>query len=334
MEGQRLLVTGATGLVGGAVARRYRERGWQVRALVRDLTRAQTLGDIGVELTTGELGPNAELAAACDGVTHVVHCAAKVGDWGPVDDYRDVNVGGTKRLIEQLTSRGHLERFVHISSLGVYEARDHHGTDESEPANVSGIDGYTVTKAESEAVVVKMAESEGLPAIILRPGFIYGPGDRTVIPRIIERLRSGKFAFLGSGDQLLNNVYVGNLLQAIEQAMTCPADYHGRAYNVTDPRLVTKQEFVFAIADAFDLPRPKRHVPLPIARAFAIGLESWYRLRKKQSAPLLSRARYKFLGLNLDFSSARAREELGYDPQTDFKDGMAETLESLRGEST
>ena len=229
---------------------------------------------------------------------------------------------------------GLLKRLVHISSLGVYEARDHHGTDETEPPNVSGIDGYTVTKAESEQLVVDRCRDTGLPAIVLRPGFVYGPGDQNVIPRIVERLRDGKFAFLGSGDQLLNNVFVGNIVHAIDRAFAADESQCGEAFNITDPRLVSKQEFVFSIADAFELKHPQKHVPLAVAKILAGALESAYRLLGKNKAPLLSKARYKFLGLNLDFSSDKARRELGYDPPTDFTEGMAATLESLTARRT
>lgn len=324
-----LLVTGATGLVGGEVARHFVLQGWRVRALVRDTDRAADLAGDGVELVSGTLNDAGALKAACADVTHAVHCAAKVGDWGPIEDYRRVNVEGTRMLLEALRAAGSLKRMIHISSLGVYEARDHHGTDETEPPNVSGIDGYTLTKAESEAVVVNFAKESGFPAIVLRPGFVYGPGDNNVIPRIVERLRAGQFAFLGSGDQLLNNIFVGNIVHAVEQAFAASDEQHGEVFNITDPRLVSKQEFVFSIADAFGLGRPQKHVPLAVAKVLASVLESSYRLLGKKQAPLLSKARYKFLGLNLDFSDDKARRILNYNPPTDFSDGMAQTLAAI-----
>ena len=324
-----LLVTGATGLVGGAIARASAANGWQVRALVRDLDRAAPLAADGVELCEGSLNDADSLHHACQGVTHAVHCAAKVGDWGSIDDYRHVNVDGTRLLIDSLESCGRLERLIHISSLGVYEARDHHGTDETEEPNVSGIDGYTLTKAESERLVLDRAKNGQLPAIILRPGFVYGAGDQNVIPRIVERLRSKQFAFLGSGDQLLNNIYVENIVHAVERAFAVDSTHCGDVFNITDPRLVSKQEFIFAIADAFGLGRPTKHVPLAVARVLAATLEAAYRMLGKKEAPLLSKARYKFLGLNLDFSDDKARRILGYDPQIDFAEGMAETLKAI-----
>ena len=221
-------------------------------------------------------------------------------------------------------------RFVHISSLGVYPAHDHHGTDESAPLGDGGIDGYTRTKIEAEAVVRDAAGS--IPIIVLRPGFVYGPRDRTVIPRLLERVADGKFAYLGSGDQLMNNIYVGNLAAAIGLALTAPyqeAVAEGCEFNLTDPRLVTKREFVGSVAAGAGLDPPTRQVPLPLARGVAAVLEAIWRWRGKTTAPLLSQARIKFLGLNLDFDSSRAKRRLGYRPVHDFEQAIAETMDGV-----
>ena len=327
-----LLVTGATGLVGGEVIAQAADRGWTVRALTRSGP-PDDLADLPVDWRTVDFDRVESLAEAADGVTHVVHAAAKVGDWGPVEQYIDANAGGTRRLIESLGDAP-VERFVQISSLGVYPARDHHGTDETEPVATSGIDGYTLSKIKAEQVVRDAAEA-GLRAVILRPGFVYGPRDRTVIPRILERVRSGQFAYLGSGDQLMNNISVVNLADAILQALT--VDYEtvtaeGLELNLTDPRLVSKREFVGSVAEGAGLKPPSRQVPLPVARGVAKVLEAVWRWRGKQEAPLLSQARIKFLGLNLDYSSDRARRCLGYAPQLDFRDAIAATMSAMMSE--
>ncbi len=322
-----LLVTGATGLVGSHVAERARREGWRVRALVRTSADTRLLDEWGVEKAIGDLADPASLPNAVAGVTAFVHCAAKVGDWGPVDDYRRVNVHGLESLLAAAERAETVRRFLHVSSLGVYEARDHHGTDESVPPAAQGIDGYTLTKVEAERLILRHVREKGLRATVIRPGFVYGPRDRTVLPRIVERLRTGAFAYLGSGDQLMNNTYVGNLVDAIFLALERDGAI-GETYNVTDGRLVTKKEFVGAIARLSGLPEPTRHVPLPVAKALAAALESVWRLLRKTEAPLLSRARIKFLGLNLDYSIDKARRELEYDPRIDFDEGIRRALEA------
>ncbi len=326
-----ILVTGATGLVGSHVAERARSLGIRTRAVVRASSDVKLLDEWGVEKVTGDMTDADSLKQAAQGASVVVHCAAKVGDWGPVEDYRSVNVDGLETLLQAVEASGSLRRFVHVSSLGVYEARDHFGTDESEPPNVSGIDGYTLTKAEAEKLVVDHIREQNLPATVLRPGFIYGPRDRTVLPRLLAKLKSGSVKFLGSGEQLMNNTFVGNLVDAIFLAIE-KDECQGEVFNIRDNRLVSKREFMRTIAEAAGYPVPQKSVPLPVARVLATLMEGTWRLLKKQDAPLLSSARIKFLGLNLDYCIDKAKRELGYEPGVEFAEGMQGAVEWCRGE--
>ena len=321
-----VLVTGATGLVGSHVAEQAVQRGWRVRALVRPNADLSFLRGLNVELVPGDLDQPESLKSACDGVTIVIHCAAKVGDWGRTDEYRRINVAGTKSLMEATLATQTLKRWVQISSLGVYEGKDHYGTDEATAPCATGIDGYTLTKVESELLVCDYIRDRRLPGVVLRPGFIYGPRDRTVLPKLTDRLRSGKFAFLGSPDKLMNNTYVGNLCEAIWLAIECD-DIVGEVFNIRDPRAVTKREFIDTVCDAAGIVRPTKIVPLPIARFLASAMETTWKLLGKRDAPLLNSARIKFLGLNLDYSIDKAVRQLGYAPSTDFRDAMPLSIE-------
>ena len=317
--------------MGSHVAEYFHSRKIPVRALARETSDISLLCDWDVEIIPGDLNDSESLARATQDISVIMHCAAKVGDWGAIQDYRRVNVEGLRSLLDAAQSQSTLKRFVQISSLGVYEARDHHGTDESEPPSLAGIDGYTRTKAESDQLVRERIETTNLPAVILRPGFIYGPRDRTVLPRILDRLRDGSFKFLGSGEQLLNNTYVGNVVEAVRLAIERD-DIVGEIFNITDGRLVTKRQFAQAITKRAGLPEPKKSVPLPIAKVAARGLESLYRVLGKKEAPLPSMAMVKFMGFNLDYSIDKARGQLGYNPPISFEEGMDKTFEWLRDE--
>lgn len=326
-----ILVTGATGLVGSHVAEEARRRGLRVRALVRPAADTTPLRQWGVELMPGDITDANAVRTAVAGASVIVHCAAKVGDWGPTEEYREVNVHALERLLEAVEQCGDLKRFVHISSLGVYQARDHYGTDETEEPSTTGIDGYTLTKVEAERVVLRHVEERGLPAVVLRPGFIYGPRDRTVLPRLLERLRSGQFAFLGPPYKLMNNTYVRNLVDAIFLAIQNDQAV-GRVYNITDGGLVSKQVFVSQIAEHAGYRIPTKVVPLAIARLLARMMEGLWKLLGKREAPLLSNARIKFLGLNLDYCIDRAKLELNYQPRVPFEEAMRQTIDWFRGE--
>ncbi|MFO0919729.1 MAG: NAD-dependent epimerase/dehydratase family protein [Planctomycetaceae bacterium] len=328
-EQDLILVTGATGLVGSHVVQEACRRGWKVRALVRSPAAASELSGWGAELATGDLGDTASLKKAVEGATVIVHCAAKVGDWGPTESYRAINVHGLETLLEAAEASGKLKRFVHISSLGVYQARDHYGTDETEQPSTTGIDGYTLTKVEAEKLVLEHARDRKLPAVVLRPGFIYGPRDRSVMPRVLERLKTKAFAFLGPPEKLMNNTYVVNLVQAVFLAIERD-DVLGEVFNITDGRLVTKKEFIETAAKLADYPVPDKIVPIGIAKFLARVLEFIWKLLGKQEAPLLSNARIKFLGLNLDYCIDKAKRQLGYQPKVDYQDAMKETIDWFR----
>src|SRR5437764_1050151 len=149
----RFLITGATGFVGGHVAAACRERDHHVSAIVRPSSETGELEKLGATLHRGELNDPALVRSAVTDADVVVHCAAKVGDWGPVDEYRQVNVESLRVLLEACKGRA-LQRFVHMSTLGVYAARDHYGTDENEPLPAQHIDGYTQTKVEAEQLAL------------------------------------------------------------------------------------------------------------------------------------------------------------------------------------
>lgn len=331
-KNDRLLVTGATGLVGSHIAEQAVKRGIKTRVVVRETSDTAFLKTIDCEIVHGDIGDPKSLASAMEGVTAIVHCAAMVGDWGPTEPYRQVNVGGTDNLVKAALEAGGLKKFVHVSSLGVYPARDHFGTDETVQPDPSGIDGYTLTKIESEQLVLKHVVESKLPAIVLRPGFIYGTRDRTVLPRIFEKLADKKFAFLGSKETLVNNTYVGNLCDAVFIALE--NDEHiGECFNITDGRTVTKGEFIQTIADAAGYTMPVKVVPLPIARALAKVMEATWKLLGKKEAPLLSSAKIKFLGLNLDYCIDKAKHKLQYAPATDFSEAMKTTVKWFQSEN-
>jgi nucleoside-diphosphate-sugar epimerase len=212
-----------------------------------------------------------------------------------------------------------------LSSLGVYEARDHFGTDETVPPPDRHMDGYTQSKVEAEKLVLEYQRRDRIPVVVLRPGFIYGSRDRTVLPRLIDNLRHKRVRYLGSGEQAMNTIYVGNLVDAVFLAIDKP-NAVGQVFNLTDDELVSKRRFLDTIADLAGLERPQGAVPLRVAKIAAWLMENIARLRGAKHAPRLTRARIKFLGLNLGFSVEKAKRELGYQPRVRFDEGIREAM--------
>ncbi|MBY0526329.1 MAG: NAD-dependent epimerase/dehydratase family protein [Gemmataceae bacterium] len=321
----RYFITGATGFVGSHLAEACVKRGDAVVALARTGSDTALLEKLGATIHRGDLTEADAVRKAVEGADVIVHCAAKVGDWGPVAEYRTVNVDGLRHLLEACRGKT-LQRFVHLSSLGVYAARHHHGTDESEPLPANHMDGYTQSKVEAEQLALGYQRHFQVPVVVLRPGFIYGPRDRTVIPRLVETIRSGQFRWLGGGKKALNSIYVGNLVDAIFLAVEKPGAI-GQVFNLTDGEFVSKRRFIESLVTGLDLPTPKPvGLPLWLARIVAWGMERKARRKGAAKAPRLTQARLKFLGLNLDFSIEKAKRELGYQPRVNFDKGMQETI--------
>jgi len=321
----RYLITGATGFLGSHLAEACAAHGDAVVALARPGSGTALLEKLGATLVRGDLTDGDAVRRAVEGADVVVHCAAKVGDWGPVADYRTVNVDGLRHLLDACRGKP-LHRFVHVSSLGVYAARHHHGTDESEPLPAFHMDGYTQSKVEAEQLALGYQKHFQVPVVVLRPGFIYGPRDRTVLPKLIESLRDGKVRWIAGGKKAMNTIYVANLVEAIFLAVDNP-NAIGQVYNLTDGELVSKRRFIESLVHGLNLPEPNpRSVPLWFARIIAWGMERQARKKNAAKAPRLTQARLKFLGLNLDFSIDKAKRELGYRPSVSFERGMEQTV--------
>jgi nucleoside-diphosphate-sugar epimerase len=324
-----IFVTGGTGLVGSHAIEEALNRGHRVKALVRPSSDTTWLDRWGVEKVVGVLEVADALRRGAEGADWVFNCAAKVGDWGTLEEFRRLNVAAFELLLEAALAAG-VGRFVHVSSLGVYEGRDHFGTTEETPPAADSLDAYTRSKTEAEALALRYHCERGLPVAIVRPGFIYGPRDRTVLPKLVRALRAGTFAYFGSGEQALNCIYVKNLVHGILLAAEAPGAV-GEVFNLTDGVRVTKRQFVGRVAELAGLRPPTRRIPLWLARTLAVAMEGVAKARGAMEPPLVNKARYKFLGLNLDYSIEKARRVLGYQPPYTTDEGLVAAMAEFAG---
>jgi 2-alkyl-3-oxoalkanoate reductase len=325
----KALVTGATGFIGGRIAQSLRERGDEVRGLVRDPGKAGALRSQGVELAQGDMEDLPSLTRAVEGVDRVYHTAAVVGDWPDVAHTKRVNVDGTRALLEASVAAG-VTRFIHISSLAVYGNKHHHGTDESAPYKYG--DTYTDAKIESELVVRAFQDAGKIETVRLRPGFVYGPGDRLLIPKISEALREGKFMFVGDGSKQMNCIYIDDLGDISLLAGDAP-QANGQAYNVTDGTQTKLRDFITFIANALNLPVPTRKVPPVIAVAGCYGSEYLARALGVKKAPLMNISRLRFLYYNQYYSIDKAKRELAWTPKFTYREGLPPTLAWATGKT-
>jgi nucleoside-diphosphate-sugar epimerase len=322
-SGSLALVTGATGFIGGRIVPALLARGYRVRVLVRDAARAALPAE--VERFEGDLCRPATLAGIERGVDLVVHAASLLGKWGtPEALMREVNVEGPSLLLRRFAGAP-LRRFVHLSAGGVTGPLPAGAADEGydcRPATA-----YERTKLEGERRVLATGLELGLPVIVVRPTFTYGPGDPHKLA-LFRAVRRGRYVFIGDGESVNHPVFIDDLIAGLMLAIE--RGRPGEVYIVGGERPVTKRELVNTIADALGVPHPRRGIPVGLARVAAAALELAGRTFGFE--PILSRSRVMMMADDFGYSIAKARRELGYEPSTGLPEGIAATVESYRRE--
>ncbi|MEA3305987.1 MAG: NAD-dependent epimerase/dehydratase family protein, partial [Candidatus Omnitrophota bacterium] len=263
------------------------------------------------------------LKTAMEGVDTVFHCAAIVGEWISKDKAEKINVEGTRNLLEAGVDAG-VKKFIYLSSLAVLGMRDHYNTPPEAPYGFTG-DAYSDTKIKSEKLVMDFYRGHGLPVVIVRPGFVFGPGDKKFLPRMLKLLKEKKFMFLGSGKNIMNLIFIDNLIDVLIKA-GLKEKAAGRIYNVTNKDKLTMKEFVFMLSDILKFERPRKSIPIPLAKFIALSMESYGRLTRKKKAPFLTKARIKVASLNLDFDISKTIDDLDYTSRVSIKEGLEKTL--------
>ena len=317
----RVLVTGASGLLGRSVARRLMERGDEVTVSQRG---SAGLG-AGREVR-GDIADQDVAAAAVAGQEGVVHLAAKVDVTGPWSDYVRTNVTGTAVLLDAARRAG-VTRFVHVSSPAVAHAGRAlvgAGAGPAEPARARG--NYARSKARAELLALGAA-SPAMAVTAVRPHLVWGPGDTQLIARVVERARAGRLALVGSGAALIDTTYVDNAADAIVAAYDRAATLSGLALVVSngEPRPIA--EIVLAVCRAAGLAPTLRRLPFPLAWTAGAAVEAVSPALRRagwlHGDPPITRFLAEQLGTAHWFAQARTRQLLGWTPEVGLDEGFA-----------
>jgi 2-alkyl-3-oxoalkanoate reductase len=320
------LVTGATGLLGSHVAEQLAGRGERVRALVRPGSDTAFLRRLGVELVTGDLGDPATLPPAVAGVEVVYHCAARVSAWGPWKLFQETIVDTTANLLDACRRAG-ARRFLHLSSSRVYG----HPRGADRPLTEDEPLGQNLWRLWDYYPRAKIA-AEGLARrypgewTVVRPTWIYGPRDRNTLPRLLHALELGEAARIGPGDNPLNLVYASDAADGVIRAATSPAGV-GQVYNLSADETLTQGQFLDALTDAMGRPRVRRRVPYWLAFLTGFAVESVAKALRVKRRLRITRHAVTLLAGSLRFSSAKARDQLGWEPRVAPPDGLRRTID-------
>jgi len=313
----KVLITGATGLLGGHLLRELQQRGEEIRALVLPVENAQKLTDQGVEVMRGDVTDASTLTTVVEDIDVIIHLAGMMGVWRPLADYRLVNVTGSENLYRAAQKAG-VRRFVHTSSHTVYGLGHGRFHTEQDPLRPDP-DPYSITKAEGDRMMQRLMLQSDVETVIIRPGTFFGPGDRLHFGRMAQRLKDGKGVLVGQGNNALPFCYVSDVVQGFLLAV-----YHekapGNVYNITNDHPLTQSEIFNAIADDTHGKRPTQH--LPYLPTYYGGIVAEKLALLTHTKPILTRLGAMMFGSDTRHSVQKARRELGYEPKVDLRAGI------------
>jgi nucleoside-diphosphate-sugar epimerase len=274
---------------------------------------------MGAELSVGSLSDVASNRSALDGCEGLVHSAAMVSPSAPWDEYQRINVDGTRDLFDAAARAG-VARALHVSSVGVYGTPDQlrgRLVDETAPTDgpLAPANFYARSKRMAEEVVQSFQRDGRLRVSIVRPCFVYGEGDRLVLPRVVQLVQTRLGATVGWGRNELALVYAGNVAEGAVLALTTETAA-GRAYNLANDFPLTQRELFRLAAKAMG----RRRLVLPLPGSLARALI-------RNSSPIQQRG-LAFLALRNPFVSDRARRELGWAPTTPHDLGVSRAIAS------
>ncbi len=334
----KAVLTGATGFIGGAVARRLADEGVAVHALTRPGADRTRLAGQPIVFHDGDFTDPAGLAGLFDGATWVIHAAGMLGRAGLSEaEYRRVNAEGARAFLAAAAEAYRAGRtaadlrVLHVSTAGVLGAgrKDGGGRMKDDPSSFEALapsNAYERSKALAEGYAAALAAA-GLPLVVARPEFIYGPGDRHVLG-LFRAIQRGQFFYIGDGNNTCHPTYVDDLVDGLLACLRRGAP--GGVYTIAGPRTLTFRELAETIAAELGVRPPRWRVPRRLAWLGAAGLEGVGRLTGRV-APL-SRDGVAFFSESRGSSIARARAELGYAPRVDLREGVARTVAWYRGE--
>jgi 2-alkyl-3-oxoalkanoate reductase len=312
----KVLVTGASGMLGGAVASLLARRGYSVRTLQRRPSGVQGAMDV-----TGQITDRNTVEGAVAGVDAVVHLAAKVSFAGDPADFHRVNVGGTANLLEAARAAG-VQRFVHISSPSVAHAGRSLVGVEAEPADPEHARGpYARTKAEAELIALA-ANDDRLSVTAIRPHIVWGPGDTQLVERVLGRARAGRLPLLAGGTALVDTTYVDNAASAIAAALDRIDFVRGLPLVVTNGEPRPIGELLARMCSSGGVPGPQRSIPGWVGRTAGSAVEKFWRGANADGEPPMTRFLAEQLSTAHWFDQRRTRALLDWSPEVSLDEGF------------
>lgn len=312
----KIFITGASGFIGGAIARSLSAE-HAVCAMSRSERSDEIIRLLGALPVRCELGDvRLEHLAGCE---VVIHCAAFVKQWGKREEFWKANVDGTAQLLKVSKQAG-VSRFIFMSTEAVlFDGNHMRDLDETLPYPEHFQFLYPETKAVAERLVLA-ANTPAFTTISLRPRFVWGPGDTTILPYVKKSVQSGLFMWIDGGRQQTSTTHVDNVVHAVGLALT--RGRGGHPYFITDESTTTVREFLTALMKTQGLKMPSRSISGSLARALGISVEMVWKLFRLNFDPPLTHFGAAMASSDVTMKIDKAREELGYKPVISREEGL------------
>ena len=319
-------VTGGSGFVGGRLIERLVGDGWTVKALARSDRSAEAVRALGAEPVKGDLDDVGAMREGARGADVFHHAAAKVEQWGAWEDFARINVAGTHNALRAAREAG-VPRFVHVGTEAALMAgQPLVNVDERTPLRPDSPAPYSASKALAEQAV-RQGSTDGFETVVVRPRFVWGAGDTTLLPEMVAMAKSGQLKWIGGGDNVTDVTHVDNVVEGL--VLGAERGKAGAAYFVTDGERATFREFVSALLETQGVEPPEGSGPVPVATAAAVAAETVWRKTGRAGVPPLTRFAVWVSSQECTIDISLARDELGYEPVRSREEG----LEELRREA-
>ena len=317
----KALVTGGTGFLGRKLAERLAGMGFSVTATGRNRAIGEALEAQGIHFQALELADEPGMTAAIRGQDYVFHSGALSSPWGPYQAFHEANVIGTRNVARACLTHG-VKRLIHVSTPSLYfDFRDRERIREDEPLPPKGVNAYAETKRLAETEV-DWAASQGVETITIRPRALFGPGDTTILPRLIRANRGGRMPLFEGGRARIDITYVENVVDALILCQQAPASALGRQYNITNGEPMAVGEMLERLFARLDMPYEPRPLSFETGMRIAGVLEWVANTFQGGKEPVLNRYSVGLLARTQTLDITAAREQLGYVPRVSIDEGL------------
>lgn len=318
------LVTGAAGFVGGYITKLLLDKGYQVRAMVRNPKQVEALEKLGAEVVIADMKDEKSIRTAVTGVDGIFHIAGLFRQAGlPESEFDAVNAVGTRSLFEAAINSG-VSRIIHCSTVGVIEPRQDSPSTEEDPYNPA--DMYQRSKMEGEKIALEFYQSGNISGVVIRPAMIYGPGDERTL-KIFKMVSKGSFFYVGKGDKFVHWIDVRDLVRAFLLGMQ-HEELNAEIYIIPGRDPIPLKEMADLIADKLGVRKPWLHLPVKPMQWLGSLCEAVCTPLKIN--PPIFRRRVDFYTKSRNFDGSKAKVQLGFEPSQSFSEELDDIIQSYK----